>query len=350
MSALELREATKLWPGGGGLRDFSVEVEPGKIVVVVGPSGCGKSTALRVASGLTSPDSGRVFVEGRDVTDEPPERRGLGVVFQHYALFPNLDVEGNVAFGLRARGVGRNDASGAAREALELVGLSNKRSRKLDALSGGEQQRVAVARAIAFKPKVLLFDEPLSNLDLALRRRTREDLAKLVRDLNLAALYVTHDQEEACAVADDVVVVRAGRIEQKGPPERLFAEPNSAFVARFLGGSNVLSGRRTAANEVEIDLGLRVEARPEGPMGESVDVAWRPEDVLPEAAENRAAAFVVAARTFLGADVLLSLERGALRIEARLRASEAAANARIGDAVVLRARKPCRVVLKDAAP
>jgi iron(III) transport system ATP-binding protein len=236
-------------------------VESGEFFGLLGPSGCGKTTTLRIIAGLESPDAGAVEFAGRDITNLPPEHRGFGMVFQNYALFPHLNVFENVAFGLRARGSHVRTGSGSDRvnpgeikakvqRALELVQLPGFDTRRVDELSGGQQQRVAIARAIAIEPVLLLFDEPLSNLDVALREETRRELRALVKRLNLTAVYVTHDQEEAFALCDRIAVMSQGRVLQVGPPRELYDQPANLTVARFLGRNNLIRAMRlTSSND-----------------------------------------------------------------------------------------------------
>jgi iron(III) transport system ATP-binding protein len=214
---------------------FTLSLFKGEMVTLLGPSGCGKSTVLRMVAGLETPDAGRVCIGGRDVTAASPHERPLSMVFQSYALFPHLDVAGNVAFGLQALGMSASEQAQHVRRALALVGLEGVQARSPSELSGGQQQRVALARALALEPQILLFDEPLSNVDAALRRQLREQIRALQLDLGLTALYVTHDQDEALAVSDRIVVMNEGRIEQVGTPREVYERPASAFVAGFVG-------------------------------------------------------------------------------------------------------------------
>ncbi|MFO7572551.1 MAG: ABC transporter ATP-binding protein [Gaiellaceae bacterium] len=236
---LRVESVSVAFDGVPALDDASAELTHGEVVTVLGPSGSGKSTLLRVIAGLQRPDRGRVLLDDVDLAPVPPHRRGIGLVFQDHALFPHRDVWGNVVFGLRMRG----DASAAierrGREVLELVGLSGLERRSVATLSGGEQQRVALARALAPAPRVLLLDEPLGSLDRRLRDRLLEDLARLFERLEVTALYVTHDQAEAFALGDRVVVLRDGRIAQTGTPDELWTHPVDEDVARFLGLRNV---------------------------------------------------------------------------------------------------------------
>jgi iron(III) transport system ATP-binding protein len=223
--------------------DLSLDVRSGELLALLGPSGCGKTTTLRIVAGFVRPDAGRVWFDGRDATSLPPEQRGIGMVFQSYALFPHLDVFENVAFGLRTRRVRASEMVERVRRALEVVGLAGSGARTVQSLSGGQQQRVALARAIVVEPRILLLDEPLSNLDARLREETRAEIRRIQRQLGITALYVTHDREEALAISDRIAVLRRGRLEQIDTPPRIFAHPATAFVAAFVGGANLVPGR-----------------------------------------------------------------------------------------------------------
>jgi ABC-type Fe3+/spermidine/putrescine transport system ATPase subunit len=221
-------------------RRVTIGAGRGEIVALLGPSGSGKTTILRLVAGFETPDAGRILVEGEDVTALPPERRRFGMVFQHYALFPHMTVGENVAFGLAAGGAAAADARGRVTEMLALAGLAGFEDRRVTAISGGQQQRVALARALAPNPRVLLLDEPLSNLDPTLRERTRRELKRAIRKVGITTLFVTHEQEEAFELGDRVAVLNQGRLEQLGTPEELFERPATRFVATFVGRSSVL--------------------------------------------------------------------------------------------------------------
>jgi iron(III) transport system ATP-binding protein len=234
MSGVRLDRITKLYPEGGGVRDFSVEIANGEFFAFLGPSGCGKTTTLRVIAGLEVPDSGSVHFGDRDVTSEPPERRNAAMVFQSYALFPHMTVFENVAFGLKARKLPKGEIRARVEESLELVQLAGLGNRPVTDLSGGQQQRVALARAIAVRPAILLMDEPLSNLDAELRFATRKQLADLQDRLGTTSVYVTHDQEEALELADRIAVMKDGHCHQIGTPREVLENPASEFVETFL--------------------------------------------------------------------------------------------------------------------
>lgn len=276
---LEVRGLTKRFGEVTAVADFSLAVADGETVALLGPSGCGKTTVLRIIAGLEQPDAGQVLLAGRDATDWPPERRGVGLVFQSYALFPHLSVGANVAYGLRfRRGV---DRVARVEELLSLVGLSGYERRKPHQLSAGQQQRVALARALAPEPGILLLDEPLSALDAALRKELRGELRAILGKLGMTALYVTHDQEEALALADRVAVMREGRLDQVAPPAELYARPRTPFVAAFLGRANLWPGKVVSVDGdralVEV-AGERFPAeRGEAREGDEVFLFFRPE-------------------------------------------------------------------------
>ena len=236
-SALSLHALTRRYPGAeyAAVDAVTLDVPAGELLALVGASGSGKTTTLRMIAGYELPDAGAVRLDGTDITRLPPERRGFGMVFQHYALFPHLSVEDNVAFGLEARGVRRAERRERARRALAGVGLDGKGARPVQALSGGEQQRVALARALVIEPRVLLLDEPLSNLDPSLRVTMRDELRALLHRQQVTAVFVTHDQEDAFAVADRVALLRHGRLLQVGTPEALYDRPAARAVAEFIG-------------------------------------------------------------------------------------------------------------------
>lgn len=240
---LKLRHIQKSFEGKVALDDVSFDVKTGEIVALLGPSGGGKSTLLSVVAGLESPDRGQVLWDGKDISNIPPHRRGFGLMFQDYALFPHRDVFSNVAFGLQMAGKPAVAVKRRVSEVLQLVSLAGFERREVSSLSGGEQQRVALARALAPQPRLLMLDEPLGSLDRTLRTRLLEELAAILRQAGQTSLYVTHDQEEAYAIADRIVLLNAGRVEQIAAPEDLYRQPASAFAARFLGLQNLLPAR-----------------------------------------------------------------------------------------------------------
>ncbi|HNR30617.1 MAG TPA: ABC transporter ATP-binding protein [Candidatus Hydrogenedentes bacterium] len=235
MSSVRCEAITKLYPGNqGGVRGLSCAIAQGEFFALLGPSGCGKTTTLRLIAGLETPDSGAVFFDDRDVTHTPPETRNAAMVFQSYALFPHMNVFENVAFGLRARRMPKREIPKRVAEALGYVQLDGMEKRRVTELSGGQQQRVALARALAVRPAILLLDEPLSNLDAELRHATRAQLADLQHRLKITAVYVTHDQEEALALADRIAVMKVGEVHQVGTPDEVLRRPATPFVESFL--------------------------------------------------------------------------------------------------------------------
>lgn len=245
---VSLKNISKRFGETRAVEEVSLDVNRGEFFGLLGPSGCGKTTTLRMIAGLESPDSGTIEFDGKDITNLPAERRGFGMVFQNYALFPHLDVFENVAFGLKARRKPKAEVTERVKSALDLVQLPGYEKRRVDELSGGQQQRVAIARAIAIEPALLLFDEPLSNLDVSLREATRSELRELVARLGLTAVYVTHDQEEAFALCDRMSVMVGGRLLQTGEPRELYEHPSQLSVARFLGRNNLIQVMRLSSS------------------------------------------------------------------------------------------------------
>ncbi len=303
-------DVVKRFPGGTTALDgISLELAPGELVALLGPSGCGKTTALRVLAGLERADEGHILIDGVDVIGTPTNKRDIGMVFQSYSLFPHLTVLQNVEFGLRMRRVAAADRRRRAAKALELVGLDHHAERYAHQLSGGQQQRVALARALVTRPRVLLLDEPLSALDAKVRVQLREQIRVIQTELGITTVFVTHDQEEALAVADRVAVMRAGRIEQVGTPEELYARPATAFVADFVGLSNRVAG---TVIDGAIMIGSQrvplIDAA--APAGEAVALV-RPEDVVfADADETDARSGIVLTSAFLG-----SLRRTRVRLD-----------------------------------
>ncbi|MEB8385862.1 ABC transporter ATP-binding protein [Rhodobacteraceae bacterium KMM 6894] len=258
---VQLRDVAKRWNGQLGVADISLDIEAGSFVALLGPSGCGKSTSLRLLAGLEMPDEGQILIDGRDVTTSAASDRDLSMVFQSYALFPHLSVAENVVFGLKVRRVPRSERAEKMARALAITGLEGLEARKPGELSGGQRQRVALARAIVAGQPLCLMDEPLSNLDAKLRNSVRKDIKKLQRDLGLTVVYVTHDQTEAMSMADKVVLMKDGRIQQVGSPDDLYNRPANTFVAEFVGAppmalmeAHVVSGTPSGHT-----LGLRAE-------------------------------------------------------------------------------------------
>jgi len=282
---VELRNVIKRYGAFTAVQPMNLGVEPGAFVTLLGPSGCGKTTTLRMVAGLAAPTEGDILIKGARVNDVPIHRRNLGLVFQNYALFPHKTVFDNVAFGLKYRKVGKAEIAKRVRRALELVQLPQMVDRYPSQLSGGQQQRIALARAVVVEPDVLLLDEPLSALDANLREEMRVELKKIQHQLGITTIFVTHDQSEALAMSDTIIVMNNGRIEQEGSPQDVYNRPRSEFVARFLGNSNLLDGRIVAydTDEVRIEVAgmgeIRAEAEGSGGArnGESVRLIVRAE-------------------------------------------------------------------------
>jgi ABC-type Fe3+/spermidine/putrescine transport system ATPase subunit len=299
---LKLDSLTSSYDGQPVLRGVSLAVAAGTIAALLGPSGCGKTTLLRVVAGLERADSGAVLVEGAPIDTVPPHRRGFGLMFQDYALFPHLDVAGNVAFGLRKRGRVAPAARARVAELLELVGLRGYERRRVYELSGGERQRVALARALAPRPRLLMLDEPLAALDRALRERLQEELRDILRAVGVTALYVTHDQEEAFALADQIALLSDGCLVQSGPPELLYRRPANVWAARFLGLGNLVAGAWRADGAVDTPLGP-LACRADGPPGvpgAPVTLVIYPDAARPAASSDGALMGVLTEARFRG--------------------------------------------------
>ena len=264
------------------LNGIDLSVDENEFVTLLGPSGCGKTTTLRIIGGFETPDKGRVYFNGQDITDMPANKRPINTVFQNYALFPHMNVGENIAFSLRVKGEDEAIIKKKVADALKLVNLKGFEKRRVDQLSGGQQQRIAMARAIVNEPKVLLLDEPLGALDLKLRQEMEYELVRLKKELGITFIYITHDQEEALTMSDKVVVMNEGYIQQEGTPQEIYDGPVNAFVADFIGDSNILSGVMTAEKVVRID-GVDypcIDGTEEGfPPKRKVDVVIRPEDI-----------------------------------------------------------------------
>jgi putative spermidine/putrescine transport system ATP-binding protein len=280
MAYLELRNVTKRFTKTLAVSDLSLSVEKGEFISLLGPSGCGKSTTLRMIAGLESPDAGRIIFDGTDITDVPPNKRGAGMVFQAYALFPNLTVRGNIAFGLEIAGKSKATIEEAVSRMLQLVQLEGIESRYPSQLSGGQQQRVALARALAPEPHILLLDEPLSALDAMVRVDLRAEIRQIQSELRITTVYVTHDQEEALSISDRVAVMRDGTIEQIGTPEEIYRNPSSRFLAAFIGTANQFSGQAVDNCTVQGAHYSFNTVVPAELVGESVVVLVRPENIM----------------------------------------------------------------------
>jgi iron(III) transport system ATP-binding protein len=294
------------------VRHLDLEIRRGEFLTLLGPSGSGKTTTLMMLAGFETPTAGTIRMHGKPIDHLPPHRRELGIVFQSYALFPHMSVLENVAYGPSVQGVPKKDAYGMAMEKLELIGLKGLEKRAPSELSGGQQQRVAVARALVLEPQVLLFDEPLSNLDAKLRRRVREDIRELQQSLNLTVAYVTHDQEEALAVSDHIIVMSNARIAQTGTPRELYEEPANLFVADFIGDANIITGDLASIDgpmaQVKIG-GLNLQLPHRGANQGPVKLAARPDAILlDEATQAETLAGTVRKTSYLGTQVEYDVE------------------------------------------
>lgn len=315
-SILKLENITKSFDDNPVLKGIDLDVKVGEFITLLGSSGCGKTTTLRIIGGLDSPDSGRVLIEGKDVTALEPNKRDVNTVFQNYALFPHMSVEANIGYSMKIRGRKKSDIAEAVESALALVQLSGYEKRMPSELSGGQRQRVAIARAIVNEPKVLLLDEPLGALDLQLRRQMQIELKKLQKSLGISFIYITHDQEEALNMSDRIAVMRNGVFEQIGTPSEVYDMPKTSYVAQFVGSANIIRG--TAAEISEGTVGFKnsdgtgtVQRRKANiKEGDPVVVAVRSEQIelmKPEECERGFAA-VVKEKSFAGGMLRIALE------------------------------------------
>jgi spermidine/putrescine transport system ATP-binding protein len=315
---VRLERVTKRFDDVVAVDDVSLEIDPGRFFALLGPSGCGKTTTLRMIGGFEEPSAGAIFLRDRDVVGLPPYKRDVNTVFQSYALFPHLSIFENVAFGMRRKGVRGGQLAGRVREILELVDLSGVEKRKPRQLSGGQQQRVALARALVNKPQLLLLDEPLGALDMKLRKQMQLELKLIQHELGLTFIHVTHDQEEAMTMADTIAVMNRGRIEQLGAPDELYERPNTAFVAGFLGISNLLPGTVAGADRVRLDSGVEVRVAEETLAGRDgrVAVGIRPEKIRVAGDGENSLAGAVFERAYVGVSTqyVVETETGRLTV------------------------------------
>jgi putative spermidine/putrescine transport system ATP-binding protein len=327
MAYLELQHLHKRFGEFTAIEEIDVALEPGEFLSLLGPSGCGKTTALRIVAGFERPTSGRVVVEGKDLTHVAPNHRDMGMVFQAYSLFPNMNAQDNVEFGLRVRRKPPGERKRKVAELIELVGLSAAAQRYPHQLSGGMQQRVALARALAIEPRVLLLDEPLSALDALVRVQLREEIRRLQTQLGITTLYVTHDQEEALSISDRVAVLTEGRIEQIGAPADIYNEPKTPFVAEFIGTMNRLEATVTDDGEVDFHgTRLRVDNARGHSSGKRVLVLVRPESLAIEQSDNGGGlGGEVIAHIFLGSTTRVKVDAAGQELSADIPSTRAAA-------------------------
>ena len=314
-SKVQLINVVKSFGDNTVLHGIDLEIQAGSLTTLLGPSGCGKTTILRLIAGLELPTSGKVFLGDEDVSVLSASLRDVAMVFQSYALFPHMTVGQNVGYGLKMQGVGKEKREQSVKEALDSVGLDGFQPRYIDQMSGGQQQRVAVARALILEPKVMLFDEPLSNLDSKLRRQMREDIRRLQQELGVTSVYVTHDQDEALAVSDDVVVMKDGEIAQQGTPKELYLQPNTKFVATFMGDANIVKGEVIAGGEKSLLRIDNVEIATDKPMtvdliNKTIEIAIRPEALSLIPADDNTAGLpcAIISRAYIGAAIEYSVK------------------------------------------
>ncbi len=318
--SLILKNVRKIFTSYGvetvAVDDFDQSIEKGQLVTLLGPSGCGKTTTLRIIAGFEIPTNGRVLLDEKDVTNLPPNRRNISMVFQSYALFPHLTVEENIAFGLKLKRLDRTQMKRKMREMTDLVGLKGLEKRRPDQLSGGQQQRVALARSLVMEPSVLLFDEPLSNLDAKLRESMRLEIRRIQQEVNITSVYVTHDQVEAMSISDIIVVMNEGKVMQIGSPFDIYARPQNSFVADFIGRVNFVEGVVDSVDGDTVTVSVRSTGEriigkkgSEISTGEEVKVVLRPES-LSDRREDRINTLngKVLKFVFLGSNVEYELE------------------------------------------
>jgi iron(III) transport system ATP-binding protein len=283
MTSIKLEHITKEFPGVHALEDVSIDIAPGELFTLLGPSGCGKTTLLRTIAGFYQQDHGHVYLDGDCIDTVPPHLRDTGMVFQNYAIFPHMSVFENVAFGLRNRHVARDQIRSRVGKALAMARLSGYEKRTPDQLSGGQQQRVGLARAMVIEPRVLLMDEPLSNLDAKLRIEMREEIRDIQRELGITTVYVTHDQEEALVISDRIAVMKSGVVQQVGRPWEIYKDPQNTFVASFVGAMNFVEGEidgKTSDGLPLVRVGPhRFPAEKLGRAGGKVQISFRPEEL-----------------------------------------------------------------------
>ena len=277
---IELKHITKNFDDNfTAVDDFNLEVQRGEFVTFLGPSGCGKTTTLRMIAGFEMPTEGEILLNGKDISKLPPNKRPINTVFQRYALFPHLNIYDNIAFGLKLKKLPKAEIEKKVKKALEMVDLEGFEDRRVQTLSGGQQQRIAIARSLVNEPEILLLDEPLGALDLKMRKEMQLELKEMHERLGITFIYVTHDQEEALTMSDKIVVMSEGRIQQIGTPEDIYNEPKNAFVADFIGESNIFNGIMTGKLKVRF-CGAEFECLDDVEHGTQVDVVVRPEDIL----------------------------------------------------------------------
>ncbi len=353
MAYLDITHLEKSFGPNRVVKDFNLGIEKGEFISLLGPSGCGKTTVLRMVAGFETPSSGNILIEGQDILGIPPARRKIGMVFQSYALFPNLTVAQNVAFGLKVAGVGREQSDARVAEMLGIIGLPDLGQRYPFQLSGGQQQRVALARALAIQPRVLLLDEPLSALDAKIRVSLRNEIREIQQRLGITTIFVTHDQEEALSMSDRIVVMHEGIAEQVGSPFEIYNQPSTRFVANFVGTLNVFEGVVVDANKGTVRVGesdLQLKHNLAGMSAASpVSLALRPEvlSLTPESRKDADISGKIVDLNFLGSVIWIKVEIGKSTILIDMFNSPNTKPPAIGDKVKLHFASSDILVLND---
>lgn len=328
---IELKHITRAFDDGfAAVKDFNLQVKRGEFVTFLGPSGCGKTTTLRIIAGFDKPTEGEILLNGKEISHLPPNLRPINTVFQRYALFPHMNVYDNIAFGLKQKKTPKDVIRKKVKKFLELVDLEGFEERNIATLSGGQQQRVAIARALVNEPEILLLDEPLGALDLKMRKEMQLELKKMHRELGITFIYVTHDQEEALTMSDKIVVMSAGEIQQIGTPEGIYNEPQTPFVADFIGESNIFSGIMTGSMRARFAGGV-FQTVDDFPEGTQINAVIRPEDVLITAPENGQIRGIVSDVIFKGMHYEITVQSG--RYEMIIQSTR---SAKVGDTVGLK--------------
>lgn len=327
---IELKNITKIFDDSfAAVEEFNLEVKRGEFVTFLGPSGCGKTTTLRMIAGFEIPTSGEILLNGKDISQMPPNKRPINTVFQRYALFPHLNIFDNIAFGLKLKKLPKADIVKKVKKVLEMVDLEGFEDRKVQTLSGGQQQRIAIARALVNEPEILLLDEPLGALDLKMRKEMQLELKNMHERLGITFIYVTHDQEEALTMSDKIVVMSEGKIQQIGTPEDIYNEPKNAFVADFIGESNIFNGIMTGKMKVRF-CGAEFECLDDVEHGTKIDAVVRPEDVIITTPEQGAIKGEVISVVFKGVHYEITVVSG--KNEIVIQSTKAA---KVGDMVGL---------------
>lgn len=354
---VEFRGVSKRYGDVVALDGFNLTISKGEYVVLLGPSGSGKTTALSLVGGFVEPSSGQIVLGGRDVTALPPNHRECATVFQDYALFPHMTVEGNINFGLTMKKVPRRERKARVMEMLELVGLTGFDDRRIQSMSGGQRQRIALARALATRPSVLLLDEPLGALDMKIRRQMQEELAAIHEHVGTTFIHVTHDQEEAMNIADTVVLLNEGKIEDMGPPENLYRCPRTLFSATFMGDSNIVAGQvidsdRAGATQLETAFG-KVAVSGQATVGDNVRLCIRPENIQirrTDSSEVQLGKARVDSLQFQGSSVRLHVSAGKGFAQELLVQTPAYHHPNVGDEIELSARLADLIMLSGKDP